>query len=184
MSGTGWSEIPLDRSHDRSSFSCGVVELDEYLKRYARQNHETGGAKCFVAASSVQPSRILGFYTISPASLDYSRTPAIAKRRLGRYDVPVFRSGRLAVDGTAQGEGLGGTLLFKAAQRCMRVAQEVGGVALLIDAKDARTAVWYKGFGALPLLDAPLSLILPFAVVADAMAGLPGPTLDSQPGSG
>jgi hypothetical protein len=30
-------------------------------------------------------------------------------------------------------------------------------------------AKWYAGYGAAPLLDAPLSLVLPFAVVADAL---------------
>jgi hypothetical protein len=42
--------------------------------------------------------RILGFYTLSPASLEYSRAPAPVKKGLARYDVPVFRLGRLAVD--------------------------------------------------------------------------------------
>jgi len=53
----------------------------------------------------------------------------------GRYEIPVYRLGRLGVDRTVQGRGLGGRLLLRAAERCMTVAQEVGGVALLIDAK-------------------------------------------------
>jgi hypothetical protein len=40
---------------------------------------------------------------------------------------------------------------------------------LLIDAKNDRAAQWYAGYGAVPLLDAPLSLVLPFAVTADAL---------------
>jgi GNAT superfamily N-acetyltransferase len=83
--------------------------------------------------------------------------------------VAVFRLGRLAVDNSLQGRGLGGALLLRAAARCMIVAQEVGGVALLIDAKNDRAAQWYAGYGAVPLLDAPLSLVLPFAVAADAL---------------
>ena len=88
---------------------------------------------------------------------------------LGRYDVPVFRLGRLAVDRTTQRQGLGGALLLRAAERCLRVAEDVGGVALLIDAKSERAARWYESYGALPLLDAPLSLVLPLAVAADAL---------------
>jgi GNAT superfamily N-acetyltransferase len=163
-----WREMPLDRSHERSSFDCGDVALNIYLQRYARQNHESGGAKCFVAAEAETPSRILGFYTLSPATLNYARTPAIVRRGLGRYDVPVFRLGRLAVDRTMQGRGLGGALLFRAADRCIRVAAEVGGVGLLIDAKNESAAKWYVGYGAVPALDAPLCLILPFSVVAKA----------------
>jgi hypothetical protein len=51
----------------------------------------------------------------------------------------------------------------------MHVASEVGGVALLIDAKNDRAARWYASYGAIPLLDAPLCLVLPFAVAADAL---------------
>ena len=122
-----WREEALTRHHDRSSFDCGTPALNEYLRRYSRQNHESGGAKCFVATPADSPTQILGFYTLSPASLEFSRTPAVAKKGLGRYDVPVFRLGRLAVDNSVQGCGLGGALLLRAARRCMIVAQEVGG---------------------------------------------------------
>jgi GNAT superfamily N-acetyltransferase len=166
-----WEEAPLDRSHDRAAFDCGDSDLDLYLRRYARQNHESGGAKCFVAVPSDLPSRVLGFHTLSPASVEYARTRAFAKKGLARYDVPVFRLGRLAVDRAMQGRGLGGALLLRAAARCLRVAEEVGGVALLIDAKNERAARWYESYGALALLDAPLSLVLPLAVAADALKG-------------
>lgn len=43
---------------------------------------------------------------------------------------------------SAQGRGLGGDLLFAAGERALAVCQEVGGVALAIDAKDARAATW------------------------------------------
>ncbi len=169
MTAIVWGEAPIAKRHDRAAFDCGDGDLNLYLRRYARQNHESGGAKCFVAAPSDTPARILGFYTLSPASLEYARTPALAKKSLARYDAPVFRLGRLAVDKTVQGRGLGGALLLRAADRCLRVAQDVGGVALLIDAKNDRAARWYESYGALRLDDAPLSLVLPLAVAADAL---------------
>ena len=64
---------------------------------------------------------------------------------------------------------MGGALLLRAADRCIRVAQDVGGVALLIDAKSDRAASWYESYGALRLEDTPLSLVLPLAVAADAL---------------
>jgi GNAT superfamily N-acetyltransferase len=164
-----WEEAPIAKHHDRAAFDCGDTDLNLYLQRHARQNHESGGAKCFVAMPIDAPARILGFYTLSPASLEYSRVPALVKRGLARYDVPVFRLGRLAVDRNVQGRGLGGALLLRAADRCIRVASEVGGVALLIDAKNDRVAQWYAGYGAAALLDALLSLVLPLAVAADAL---------------
>ena len=169
MTGLTWEEAPIGKTHDRAAFDCGDRDLNLYLQRFARQNHESGGAKCFVAVPVDAPERVLGFYTLSPASLEYARTPAVAKKGLGRYDVPVFRLGRLAVDGSVQGRGLGGALILRAAHRCIRVARDVGGVALLIDAKSDRAARWYENYGALRLADAPLSLVLPLAVAAAAL---------------
>ena len=169
MTALAWDEAPIAKRHDRAAFDCGDADLNLHLQKHARQNHESGGAKCFIAAPSPAPARVLGFYTLSPASLEYARTPALAKKGLARYDVPVFRLGRLAVDTSVQGRGLGGALLLRAADRCIRVAEDVGGVALLIDAKSDRAARWYESYGALRLDDAPLSLVLPLATAADAL---------------
>ena len=88
----------------------------------------------------------------------------------------VFRLARLAVDQSSQGQGLGGDLLLAAGERALAVAAEVGGVALAIDAKNEGAARWYERFGAQLLLDNPLKLILPLAVVADALnSSLPRP---------
>jgi GNAT superfamily N-acetyltransferase len=159
-----WIEAPIGKLHDRKRFDCGDLELNIYLTRFARQNHDRGAAKTFVATIESDPATILGYYSLSPASLDFARTPEVARRGLGRYEVPVFRLGRLAVDVSMQGRGLGGQLLLAATQRCMAAAQQVGGVGMLIDAKSDQVARWYEGYGAVRLDDAPLSLILPFAV--------------------
>jgi GNAT superfamily N-acetyltransferase len=165
-----WREEPIARRHDRNSFDCGSPELNAYLARYARQNHESGGAKTFVAVPPTAPMRILGYYSISPGAIEFARVPAELTARLGRYDVPVFRLGRLAVSVTVQGRGIGGDLLLAAGTRALAVATEVGGVALAIDAKDAKAATWYQRFGATRLLDDPLKLILPLSVVAEVLA--------------
>lgn len=164
-----WDEGPIGKNHDRAAFDCGEDALNIYLNRYARQNHESGGAKCFVASARDAPARILGFYTLSPASVEFSRAPAVVARGLGRYEIPVYRLGRLAVERSMQGRGLGGRLLMRATERCMTAAREVGGVALLIDAKNDRAAEWYESCGAARLLDAPLSLVLPFALAIKAL---------------
>lgn len=166
MTGLAWIEAPIGKSHDRNAFDCGEPALNDYLVRFARQNHDSGGAKTFLACDPGQPARILGFYSLSPASIDYARVPSVAKRGLGRYDVPVFRLGRLAVDRACHGKGLGGQLLIAAGKRCLAASEMVGGVALVIDAKSDRAAAWYASFGAIPLDDTPLTLVLPLATLA------------------
>ena len=53
---------------------------------------------------------------------------------------------------------------------CLFAAAEVGGVVLVIDAKSERVADWYASYGAVPLADAPLTLMLPLATVEAALA--------------
>jgi GNAT superfamily N-acetyltransferase len=161
-----WREEPVSQAHDRQRFDCGESELNGYFQGHARKNHESGGAKTFVATSD--GAAVLGFYTLSPASVDCHRAPVVLTRNSGRYELPAFRRGRLAVDRAYQGQGLGGMLLA-AARRCIRAATEVGGSAILIDARNEHVARWYESYGALPLVDAPRALLLPLEKIAQAL---------------
>lgn len=185
MSGSiDWREEPVGRHHDRKSFDCGSPELNEYLERFARQNHESGGAKTFVAVPPAEPARILGYYSIGPGAIEFARVPPRLTRKLGRYEVPVFRLGRLAVSLPVQGRGLGADLLLAAGIRALSVADRIGGVALAIDAKDERAASWYLRFGALRLLDDPLKLILPLGAITDAVTAADGKRRQASRGTG
>jgi GNAT superfamily N-acetyltransferase len=166
---SAWHEEPIGKKHDRDAFDCGEEALNDYLCRYARKSHELGGAKTFLAIGDAANKPILGFYSLCPASLEYARTPETARRGLARHDVPGFRLARLAVDRKFQGLGLGGQLLLAAGRRCLLASAQVGGVVLLIDAKNERAAKWYSSYGAMPLLDAPLTLVLPLATIEIAL---------------
>lgn len=169
MTVPAWHEEPIAKKHQRDAFDCGEPALNDFLQNHARKNHEAGGAKTFLAIADEDGATVLGFYSLSPASVEYAKTPDIVKRKLARYDVPVFRLARLAVHRGVQGKGMGGQLLLAAGRRCILAAAEVGGVALLIDAKNERAATWYKSYGAVPIEDAPLSLLLPLATMKDAL---------------
>ena len=162
---TAWHEEPITRKHDREAFDCGEEALNEFLRRYARKSHDRGGAKTFLAIDNADSKIILGFYSLSPASVEYARTPEIVRQGLSRHDVPGFRLARLAVDRRFQAGGIGGQLLLAAGRRCLLAAAEVGGVVLVIDAKNERVARRYASYGAVPLLDSPLSLLLPLKTI-------------------
>ena len=166
---TAWHEEPIHKRHDREAFDCGDEVLNEFLRRYARKSHELGGAKTFLAIDDADNQTILGFYSLSPASVAYARTPELVRRGLARHDVPGFRLARLGVDRRVQGNGLGGQLLLAAGRRCLLASAEVGGVVLVIDAKNESAAGWYASYGAVPLLDTPLTLALPLATIEAAL---------------
>ena len=169
MKPPAWHEEPIAKRHDRDAFDCGEEALNDFLRHHARRSHDLGGAKTFLAIADANDKTVLGFYSLSPASVAYARTPEIVKRGLARHEVPAFRLARLAVDRRFQGQGIGGQLLLAAGKRCLLAASEIGGVALLIDAKNEQVAHWYASYGAVPLLDAPLSLLLPLRTIEDAL---------------
>jgi GNAT superfamily N-acetyltransferase len=160
-----WRIAALEREHDRASFDCGEPALDEYLARYARQNQEAGVARTFVAVSDAEPSRVLGYYSLAVGALDRANLPPVAARRLPNFPLPVARLARLAVARRAQGKGLGEDLLLDALARCLRVADEVGIAAVLIDAKHDRARAFYARYEFESLPDRPLTLWLPLAAV-------------------
>jgi GNAT superfamily N-acetyltransferase len=164
MSVPAWHEEAITRKHDRSVFDCGDDDMNTFLLRYARQSHDQGASKTFLGIDD-STKTILGFYSLAPGSLAYDRAPAIVQRGLARHEVPGFRLARIAIDRTLQGQGLGGQLLLAAGRRCLAAAAVVGGTVLIIDAKNERAAAWYVSYGAIPLLDAERTLVLPLATI-------------------
>jgi GNAT superfamily N-acetyltransferase len=140
--------------------------MNDFLQRYARQSHDLGAAKTFLAIDGSDDRTILGFYSLAPGSIAYAETPELLRRGFGQHDVPGFRLARIATDIRVQGQGLGGQLLAAAARRCLRASAEAGGVILIIDAKNDRAARWYAGYGAVGLSNHPLTLVMPLATFA------------------
>jgi GNAT superfamily N-acetyltransferase len=164
MTVPAWHEEGITRKHDRSAFDCGDAEMNVFLMRYARQSHDQGGAKTFLAIDD-NTRAVLGFYSLAPASLAYHRAPEIVQRGLARHEVPGFRLARIAIDRAQQGQGLGGQLLLAAGRRCLMAAAVVGGTVLIIDAKNDRAAAWYVSYGAMPIVDAERTLVLPLTTI-------------------
>lgn len=170
MSGS-WRIERLAKSHDRGRFSCGESALDEYLARFARQNHESGIAKTFVAVGEDSPRQVLGYYSISAGAIDREKLPARAAKRFPSFPIPIARLTRLAVDHAFQGHGLGEYLLMDALRRVLDAASDIGIVAVLLDAKHEKARRFYARyeFGSLP--DQPLTLWLPMAAIERLFPG-------------
>ena len=164
-----WHEEAITRAHVRSGFDCGDPALDGFLLRYARQSHDQGAAKTFLAIDNATQV-IVGFHSLAPTSLAYHRAPEVVQRGLARHEIPGFRLARLAVDRTRQGQGLGGQLLLAAGRRCLAAAASIGGTILVIDAKTDRAYAWYASYGAIPLRDAERTLVLPLKTIERLLA--------------
>ena len=118
MTLTNWHEESIAKRHNRKGFDCGQADLNGFLAKHARQAHESGASKTYVAVDNAGNPAILGFYTLSPAQIDFNLAPEAARPAgSGRHPIGGFRLGRLAVSKTLQGQGLGGELLIAAARR-------------------------------------------------------------------
>jgi predicted GNAT family N-acyltransferase len=154
------------RLHDRTSFRCGVPELDDYLHRFAAQQSARGVSAVYVLVDSEQPSRILGFYTLSAAQVGVLQMRDSDQKKLPRYPVPCFRMGRLACSVTHRGQGLGKLLLGCAVERCLQARKQVAAFAMLVDAKNDSAKAFYLHYGFMPCADSPLKLYLPLGSTA------------------
>lgn len=151
--------LPLNDGHDRKDFDCGDAELNGWLIRTARQHKEKGISSTFVMVAEEASAEVLGFYAVSLAELVSTDLPEQYRKRLP-IRTPVFRLGRLATARQHQGKGIGEFLLFDAIDRVTRIAQEVGGIGLVVNAKPAAVD-FYRRYGFEQMADHPLNLFLP-----------------------
>ena len=143
--------VPFESLHVKDGFDCGIAELNQYLFRQAGQDVRKYYAVLFVAVESVA-NKVIGYYTLSNASVNLCDIPLASRIKLPRYaEVPAIRIGRLAVDITAQGQGVGAQLLADAAIRS--VLNVSAWVFMTVDAKDGKSCAFYKKFGFESLLD-------------------------------
>ena len=156
---------PLERRHDRTAFSCGLPELDRYLARQAGQDIRRRIARVFVCTAG-NADAVLGFYTLSALSIDLSSLPEELSRKLPRHPVPCALVGRLAVDRSVQGQGLGRLLLADAVKRVAAARETVAMHALIVDAANDEAQRFYEEFGFSSLTDDPMRLFLPLGHAA------------------
>lgn len=138
----------LRPADDRSQFRSGDPDLDRFFRKFAGQNqfkHYVG-----VTYVAVDDRRPLGFATVAPGHVEIEGLPAATRRKLPRYPLPVLRLARLAVDESAQGQGLGGHLLRFVFRLAHGMANDYGCVGILVDAKPGAVD-FYARYGLIPV---------------------------------
>ncbi len=166
---------PLDaKRHDRASFSCGVESLDVYFKTQASQDVRRKANAVFVLVAVDDPRAILGYFTLCAYALAPGVVPDEARRHLPRYPlVSATLIGRLAVNKSHQGKGLGGALLARALRKAYESADIVGSSMVVVDALDEGAARFYAAHGFVRLPES-LRLVMPMGSVGKLFAGGPG----------
>jgi len=152
---------PLNRNPNRTAFICGIESLDRYLKLQANQDIKRRVSRLFVVRSRQDETRVLGYYTLSTLSIDLSLLPEKLAKKLPKHPIPAALIGRLAVDISAQGKGIGKMLLSSAIKRTLAVSDEIAIYAMVVDAINEQAESFYKQYGFAHLASKGNRLLLP-----------------------
>jgi GNAT superfamily N-acetyltransferase len=157
---TEWAIEPLTDNHDRALFDCGKAPLNDWIQRFGGQFHRRGLTRVYVLVRPGQ-ARCLGYYAISNQHIEFAHLPrSRAKKLPSRLKLPVVLIGQLAVDRTVQGQGFGDALLGNALRRILALADQVGILAVVVDALDDEARAYYLRKNFEPFQDEPSRLFL------------------------
>ena len=150
---------PLSSKSPLAGFDCGKPSLNEWLQKHALQAQASGSARTFVV---LDDTSVLGYYSLVVGQVEPMNATERIRKGMGQYPIPVMLLARLAVNITAQGQGIGMRLLQDAIRRTLNVAEQADIRAMLTHPIDDDAARFYKRFGfeASPLGQGQLLLLL------------------------
>jgi len=146
--------VALHSSHKKKNFYCGKELLDNYLHKRASQDIKRKLSVCFVLID--QDRIIKGYYTLSNEGISKESLPTDLSKKLPKsyMDLPATLLGRLAVDKSVTGQGLGELLLMDALKRSFDVSKSnIGSMAVIVDPIDEEAVRFYKKYGFILLPD-------------------------------
>ena len=133
----------LSPDDDLAAFDSGETALDEWLRRRAAQNESSGASRtCVICAGK----RVVGYYSLAVGAATHEQVAGRIKRNMPD-PIPVMILGRLAVDRTFQGKGIGTGLLKDAVLRTLQAADIAGIRALLVHAISDSAKRFYEAYG-------------------------------------
>lgn len=162
--------------HDRTTFSCGIVQVDNFFRKTANKLSRAGHLRVWVMTGP--EGDLIGFYAANAHSVDYQDLPdRYARTRPGHGQIPAAYISMIGVDRRFQGRGYGGDLLIDCLRRLAQASEALGVAVVMLDVLDCgdpeqveRRLALYKGYGFAPLASNPLRLFLPMATVKALIA--------------
>ena len=136
---------PLSEKHDRKEFSCGEEVLNLYLRQYAKQDQKRRVAAVFVLPG--EKKVIKGYYTLSSTQIPSDILPEKILKKLPNHPFqPATLLGRLAVGSSHQKQGIGEALLIDALFRSYSLSEQIGSIAVVVDALHKKAAAFYENY--------------------------------------
>ncbi|HVX17904.1 MAG TPA: GNAT family N-acetyltransferase [Acidimicrobiales bacterium] len=156
--------------HDLSEFTCGNMDLDDWLRSHAQR--ATGqGTRTYILVD--EHERVCGYFALAPHLLSRDDAPP----RLARgapQQIPGILLAKLALDSAIQGRGMGAELLVRALDTIIAAARRAGGRVVIVDAIDDDAVAFYEHHDFRRLPGQSWRLVMKLSSAAKAL-GLPWP---------
>lgn len=168
---------PFDPSkHDRTAFSCGVEQVDNYFHKTANKLAMADNVRLYVM--STNEGSVIGFYALNAHAVHYGDLPSkFARSRPAYGNIPAAYISMIGRDQNFRGGGYGGDLLVDALRRIAAAADAIGVAIVMLDVLDcgnpdrvARRKALYESYGFQSLSSNPLRMFLPVSVVRKLIA--------------
>lgn len=150
---------PLSAQHETETFTSGIETLDAWLKRRALKNQASGASRTFVACDG---RRVAAYYALASSAVTGDEAPGRFRRNMPDL-IPVVVLGRLAVDQSLQGKGVGRALIRDAGLRVIQAADAIGIRGMLVQALSAEAKAFYERIGFVPSPLDPMMLMITLA---------------------
>jgi predicted N-acetyltransferase YhbS len=156
---------PLSERHEVAFFNCGVESLNHWLKRRALKNQFNGASRIFVACDE---RRVLAYYALASSAVTVNAAPGKFRRNMPD-PIPVVILGRLAVDQSLHGQGIGRALVRDAGLRVIHAADAIGIRGIIVHALSDQAKAFYERIGFEP---SPLDPMILMVTLTDLKASL------------
>ena len=156
---------PIGSEHDTESFDSAEPSLDYWLKRRALKNQASGASRTFVVCEGNQ---VKVYYALASGAVVASHTSGRFKRNMPD-PIPVVVLGRLAIDRSHQGAGLGRALVRDAGLRVIQAADAIGIRGMVVHALSESAKEFYQRLGFNP---SPLDPMMLMVTLSDLRANV------------
>lgn len=159
------SPQPIKPEHDLKDFDSGNLELDDWLRKRALKNEDSGASRTYVVTVE---QKVIAYYCLANGSVVNTSAPSRVRRNMPD-PIPVMVIGRLAVDYNWQSQGIGRALVRDAVLRTLQAATIAGIRAILVHALNEEAKQFYEKCGFISSAVAPMTLMV---TIKDASSAL------------
>jgi predicted N-acetyltransferase YhbS len=157
---------PLAEIHELNDFFSGIASLDDWLKRRAGANQISGASRTYVVADG---RKVVAYCALASGAI--ATADSVGRFRRNMPDpIPVVVLGRLAVDRSQQGRGLGRALFRDCALRVAQAADAIGIRGIVVQAISDQAKAFYQALGFDPSPAEPMTLMVTLADIRQLLS--------------